>query len=76
MDMLFKYAFRQVLGWIAEQYGAAQTTPTKLDDIIWTQGYNGVRAIAIHVGFVDDGGPDDPGPLEVAEGPEPGAAGS
>lgn len=61
---LMKYAFRQVLGWIKEQYDAAQQTPTKVDDIGWSAAYNVNRRLAITIGFIDDGGPDDPGPLK------------
>ena len=72
--MLMKYAFRQVLNWIADQLEAAKTTPTGLDDILWTSAYTALRNLGLGLGFVDDGGPDDRGPLDEPEAPQPGAA--
>lgn len=60
--MFKKYLFRQLLSFIHEQYQAAETTPSEDDDAIWRTAYLAVRALALHLGCIDEKGPDDPGP--------------
>lgn len=62
MNIFKKYLFRQLLSFINEQYQAAETTPTTLDDALWRQAYVTIRALALHLDCIDDGGADDPGP--------------
>lgn len=63
MDMLMKYAFRQVMGWLAQNFQGAAQTETKVDDYAWAAAHNALRAVALQVGFIDAGGPDDPGEI-------------
>lgn len=60
--MFKKYIARQFLSLIAEQFRNAETTPSPDDDEIWRHAYLAVRALALYIGWIDDGGTDDPGP--------------